>query len=161
MKPRSKHAEITYTVRGQWQFPLDMLRRDMSMPVYSDDSDTMMMLVDGSMPPETKGEKFEINLSIANNGKWKTDHERQRFMPNIERWKSFRWEVIKIDGEPISEAEKPDHIPHYIRKQSELAHTYAEDGAYVSAHRVLAELTEEVRKHAEKVILAEKRLHST
>lgn len=39
----------------------------------------------------------------------------------------------------------------YIKERSELAHTYACDGAYYSAARVLEELTKTVQQHADTV----------
>lgn len=39
----------------------------------------------------------------------------------------------------------------YVREQAELAVTYAEDGAYGSAARVLRELARVTQEHAERV----------
>jgi len=38
----------------------------------------------------------------------------------------------------------------YVKERSELATTYAEDGAYRSAERVLRELAETVKQHADR-----------
>lgn len=43
------------------------------------------------------------------------------------------------------------YMPDYIKTQSELAHTYAEDGAYMSAARVLETLAVMVRGHADSI----------
>ena len=40
------------------------------------------------------------------------------------------------------------HMPSHIREQTELARIYAEDGAFQSADRVLADLAREVNAHA-------------
>lgn len=39
----------------------------------------------------------------------------------------------------------------YIKERCELVHTYAEDGAYGSAARVLRQLAYEVQEHAESI----------
>lgn len=44
-----------------------------------------------------------------------------------------------------------DHMPTFIQQQANLALTYAEDGAYESAARVLEQLAEQTRKHADAV----------
>lgn len=49
------------------------------------------------------------------------------------------------------------YMPDRIKERSELAHTYAEDGAYASAARVLEELALEVRNHANVVNAREQR----
>ena len=48
----------------------------------------------------------------------------------------------------MSSDHKGVYMPDYIKEKSELAHTYAEDGAYVSAVRVLQELAQAVQEHA-------------
>lgn len=40
-------------------------------------------------------------------------------------------------------------MPDYIQERCELAHTYACDGAYGTAARILRELTENVQAHAD------------
>lgn len=39
----------------------------------------------------------------------------------------------------------------HIREKSDLAHTYAEDGAYHSAARILTDLAKEVSEHAHRI----------
>lgn len=56
---------------------------------------------------------------------------------------------------PRATLEMPAGVPvdmrDRIKERAELAHFYAEDGAYYSAARVLGELADEVRAHAQKV----------
>jgi hypothetical protein len=42
-----------------------------------------------------------------------------------------------------------------IRERSDLAHTYAQDGAYTRAAQILTELAQEVTRHAEGIARAE------
>lgn len=46
-------------------------------------------------------------------------------------------------------AKAPVHMPTYIKEQCDLALTYAEDGGYQSAARVLFNLYGEVKQHAD------------
>jgi hypothetical protein len=48
---------------------------------------------------------------------------------------------------------KADYLPMYevIREKCDLAITYAEDGAYASAARVLREIAELTQQHVERV----------
>lgn len=48
-------------------------------------------------------------------------------------------------------AAKPPLMYELIREQADLAVAYAEDGAYLSALRVLSHLTEEVRAHTKRL----------
>lgn len=63
---------------------------------------------------------------------------------------------------PVSEAKAnmahtsdANYMPDQIKHMCELAHTYAEDGAYASAARVLEEIAKAVREHSERVGQAE------
>lgn len=46
---------------------------------------------------------------------------------------------------------KTTTMHEHIKERTGLAHTYAEDGAYSSAARILEELALEVRDHANKI----------
>lgn len=50
-----------------------------------------------------------------------------------------------------NKTDRPVDMRDRIKEQCELAHFYAEDGAYYSAARVLRDLAEEVGQHAQKV----------
>lgn len=72
----------TYVVEGAGQFPVDMLRHDESWPHGQDDSVKL-----ASQDPELRR---QVKLA--------TD-----FRPNLRRWVTFGWKVVKIDGSPVEE----------------------------------------------------------
>lgn len=43
------------------------------------------------------------------------------------------------------------YVPDYIKERTELAHTYAEDGAYNRAAEILEEIAKYVRNHADQL----------
>lgn len=53
-----------------------------------------------------------------------------------------------MDGNNI---EDRVYMPDFIKDRCDLAHAYAEDGAYQSAARVLRTLAEEVQAHADNI----------
>lgn len=79
----------TYTVRGTHPFPIDMLRYDASYPSSESES---AQIHNCAMYPR---EEFSIVLSHtctnhrARNGCW---------TPTTGRWRSFGWNVTKLDG---------------------------------------------------------------
>lgn len=50
------------------------------------------------------------------------------------------------------------YMPAYIQEKTDLANTYAADGAYASAARVLEDLAEFVREHADRIAEQERPL---
>lgn len=72
--------EITYTVRGHWPFPLDMLRHDQSRAA----ADADQALIDKMSAEFTEDDSYfadvEINLTSFSK-------------PNTARWESFGWAV--------------------------------------------------------------------
>lgn len=70
---------IRFTVQGGGEFPLDMLRRDECWPINGDEVKNLV----------GTGRRV-INLeSVARHG------------PTIERWESFGWKIINVDGQTV------------------------------------------------------------
>lgn len=94
----------TYTVEGDWPFPVDMLRYDGSSPASEEDKKLIESL-SGNLPPDgyTVFEKIRINLVLA---------EDSYFRPAVARWETFDWDVV---GHPesrlLSIVEASDNIP--------------------------------------------------
>nr|WP_250807555.1 hypothetical protein [Neorhizobium tomejilense] len=75
-----------YTVSGHWPFPLDMLRRDGSMPATpEDDAKIRALTKDHCDDRGTMLERHSIDLVFVNPG--------PRSRPLEERWESFTWRV--------------------------------------------------------------------
>ena len=72
--------EITYTVRGYWPFPTDMLRHDGSRAATETDQALIDRLSGDSAPDRAAFQNVDINLV----GPWK---------PNAARWESFGWAI--------------------------------------------------------------------
>jgi len=81
-----------------------MLRRDMSKPFMVSDQDMIERMSGEHLSPELSGQVVYIRLKIDNNGKWNSYFTRDRFLPNIERWKSFGWKVVSIDGKDVEDS---------------------------------------------------------
>jgi len=71
---------FTYTVRGSWPFPLDMLRHDGSAAATAEDQASIDRYAADSAPDAGVFEPVEVTLV----GPWR---------PNTARWESFGWEV--------------------------------------------------------------------
>ena len=72
--------ETKYTVKGTFEFPLDMLRYDCSFP------DSQAAVV--AMGKNTDGERC-VDLAM---------YRRDRFAePRRERWESFGWTIVRQD----------------------------------------------------------------
>lgn len=97
-----KIKDIIYTVYGQWPFPKDMLRRDLSEAADPADQTIIDALSADQPDPDHVGKKVFITLRIPNQD-WVTNRDRERNMPNVARWKSFRWNVWSIDGQRQNE----------------------------------------------------------
>ena len=66
------------TVRGNGEFPFDMLRADRACP--ASESDTYRMIDDGCR---------EVTVVI---------HTTTQRVPNVGRWESFGWKVISTEA---------------------------------------------------------------
>lgn len=80
----------SFTVRGFGRFPVDMLRYDYAYPASGEDASK----IDESFP--SIGERFgaqgpqEIRLTTTTKG------------PTVERWLSFGWNIIEINGKDVT-----------------------------------------------------------
>jgi hypothetical protein len=72
--------EVTYTVRGHWPFPIDMLRHDASRAA----SDADQALIDKLSADHTEDASYWCDVDITLKGFCK---------PNSDRWESFGWSV--------------------------------------------------------------------
>ena len=70
-----------FTVEGNGEFPLDMLRSDRSWPAGADDAARIGAHY-GVADPERARERT-VTLETA-----------EKYAPNRQRWRSFRWHVI-------------------------------------------------------------------
>ncbi|MCW2763361.1 MAG: CcrRogue [Marmoricola sp.] len=73
-------AQVTYTVKGHWPFPADMLRHDASCAASDGDQAVIDALSQDHAPDRTSF----IDVEIALVGPYK---------PNTARWESFGWAV--------------------------------------------------------------------
>ena len=76
----------TYTVRGRWPFPLDMLRRDQSQPATGADA-ALVAQLSKDHPDDLSEVRSVVEVTL------RMEHPN-RVGPNRERWKSFQWEVV-------------------------------------------------------------------
>jgi hypothetical protein len=80
----TKYELHTYTVRGLYSFPIDMLRYDRSFPTDESETGNIATTIP-FMSNEVAKEPIEIRLTgIA--------------YPNMRRWDSFGWKVVEVDG---------------------------------------------------------------
>lgn len=81
--PRKHSLYVTqYIVEGVGEFPIDMLRYDCACPETEVESSAIT----------NYREKRRVKLRAyqsAPNG------------PEIDRWKSFAWTVVEVDGKPV------------------------------------------------------------
>lgn len=100
-----------YAVIGKWPFPTDMLRRDYARPATDEDAARIDSLTQESSPDPVGGHlrRHIVNLVSA-------------VFPNIERWKSFGWNVVEspmttTQPAPLTQAASPamqDAIRDYV-----------------------------------------------
>lgn len=97
MSRRPEHADYTYTVKGHWPFPLDMLRKDRSQAATPEDQAKIDLLTrslndlaadgyDHAARRSLRRDKIEVNLVIPQATPFET--------PVVGRWESFSWEVV-------------------------------------------------------------------
>lgn len=73
-------TEQSYTVKGCWPFPLDMLRHDGSRAATGEDQEIINRLTSDFAPDRLVFKEVEINLVGPRK-------------PNTARWESFSWAV--------------------------------------------------------------------
>ena len=78
-----------YSVKGNFRFPIDMLRYDESYPASERDAARIERLRE----PQVTSNESEINLERIVG-----DPDQQ---PCNDRWKSFGWTVAELTTEPI------------------------------------------------------------
>ncbi len=83
--------EFTYTVRGHWPFPIDMLRHDGSHAATEADQAMIDRLSSDHAPDRAAFEDVEINLVGP-------------FKQNTARWESFSWSVPSDDEAALYKA---------------------------------------------------------
>lgn len=74
-----------FTVEGQGDFPLDMLRFDRCFPKTGFDASK----IDWYQRIETR--TIELVTHVRHNQSW----------PGIDRWRSFGWKVVTIHGKAV------------------------------------------------------------
>lgn len=79
------------TVEGSFAFPIDMLRYDSCVPDREEDSSTILASIQAFGEDRTKVRKVKLKRFAVNN----------KIGPRIDRWKSFQWRVIEIDGKRV------------------------------------------------------------
>ena len=72
---------VRFKVKGNFQFPIDMLRHDQCYPLTPTDSATISNSYLARNP-----EGFEVELGTYTSHRWAN-------VPNVERWASFGWFV--------------------------------------------------------------------
>jgi hypothetical protein len=72
-----------FTVRGSWNFPLDMLRYDGCWPSRGEDVQAIYSSITGERGVQ------EVTLSTVT----RTKQDALRF-PTDDRWSSFNWKVV-------------------------------------------------------------------
>jgi len=78
---------VRYTVKGNWPFPLDMLRYDGSAAATPEDQAVIDRLCEPSAPDRAAiADKVEVNLVID-------DGDRRRPSTSTARWESFGWMI--------------------------------------------------------------------
>jgi hypothetical protein len=77
----------TYQVQGTWPFATDMLRFDDARPATQQDSEAIARLSTEHLN-DINDSKRPTTITLT------TPRE-----PNPQRWKSFGWKVVKINGE--------------------------------------------------------------
>lgn len=86
-------AETTYTVKGKWPFPADMLRKDGLRAATPADQAIIDSLMEEYAPDRSAFEDVEITLIGPNK-------------PNTARWESFKWEVPGDEWHALIKADK-------------------------------------------------------
>lgn len=74
-----------YTVEGSFDFPIDMLRYDQSWPLHESES----VLIENSINERHPVGRTTIKLSCIG-------------QPEPDRWRSFGWQVIEINGKRVA-----------------------------------------------------------
>ncbi|AFU86775.1 hypothetical protein D869_gp139 [Caulobacter phage CcrRogue] len=77
----------TYTVKGSWPFPTDMLRYDDAKPATVFASETINRL-SGDYAPSRESIRDEVEIRLI---------RIKRGLPAIDRWESFGWKVVNGD----------------------------------------------------------------
>ncbi|AXQ68487.1 hypothetical protein HOT99_gp130 [Caulobacter phage CcrBL10] len=80
-------AYQTYTVKGSWPFPTDMLRYDDAKPATVFASETINRL-SGDYAPSRESIRDEVEIRLI---------RVKRGLPAIDRWESFGWKVVNGD----------------------------------------------------------------
>jgi hypothetical protein len=88
-----KPTDLTYTVVGQWPFPIGMLARDGSVPATDEDDAKVASLCADHAPGD---EPVSIDLVIRG-----ADGRR----PFAAKWESFDWSVVGDEGPAMRRAE--------------------------------------------------------
>jgi hypothetical protein len=74
----------TYTVAGAFNFPIDMLRYDQAWPRSEAETGSLYSAMKMPTHPRLRG-IVEVELQCLG-------------QPDQERWNSFMWKVVEIDG---------------------------------------------------------------
>jgi hypothetical protein len=77
----------TYTVKGHWPFPTDMIRYDQATPLGEADLAAITRLSTEHATDKAAFDDVEITLV-------------SRSLPNTKRWESFGWKVTAIPTDP-------------------------------------------------------------
>jgi hypothetical protein len=95
-----KSEPTRYQVRGRWPFPIDMMRRDGAIAATPEDVIAIESL-SGETAPDM--DRHTVHLVCM-------DPPNRFWQPNIERWRSYGWTVIVLDGAPVRD-ERPEPEP--------------------------------------------------
>lgn len=96
---KTPKARTLYRVKGQWPFPLDMLRYDNSEPATPEMAALVAKLSDENCPDDIDLRTvYEIELHLKFPVRGGLPHGGGR------RWESFLWRVAKM---PYREEERP------------------------------------------------------
>ncbi len=109
--------KFTYTVRGSWPFPTDMLRYDDSKAATPEDQ-AMIDRLSSENAPDLESLQNRVSITLIGN-----------FKPNTARWESFLWTVPDdFEYRWLKEAQK-EKSEREILKKSALAKLTPEEKA--------------------------------
>lgn len=127
---------IQYIVEGKWPFPSDMLRRDWAnAATYADER--LIALLERDFTDDL------IDLRILYRVALTIPAKHARFGPAVDRWKSFGWRVISIDGIPTDTAIPYTSVTSPADSSEAEAGVVAAAKAYVTAQEAFKQFERE------------------
>lgn len=86
----------SYTVKGRWPFPTDMLRNDQAEPESEADRE-LVRRMSGDVSDDEFGTEVAVSIRLVMEaGEPTRSRPGGRFLPNAARWESFGWTVSGV-----------------------------------------------------------------